>query len=87
MDDEVYIYQVDTAEGSISLYQLYEIYKINDESAPIVKKFGSWLKGGGGNQTVGLNIVTEDKNYRRNNLGVSSSATHTHTNIYIYIYI
>ena len=67
LDDEVYVYKVNTADP-MSHYELYEVYKISDQSAPIVREIGSWsLRNGNGANK----IVMEDKNYRRNDLRVS----------------
>ena len=64
MDDEVYIYQVDT-KGSMVYYQLYEAYKIIDQGSPIIRQIGIWSMG-----AYSLNLMEEDKNSRRANLRV-----------------
>ena len=68
MDDEVYIYELD-AKDSMGPYQLYEVYQIRDEGAPILGKFGSWSGVAGVNSS--LNITKKDKNSRRSDLRVS----------------
>ena len=64
MDDEMYIYQMDTA-GKRGLYQLYEVYKIYDEGPPQLNKVGEWTV-----DTEVLDFTTVDKNIRRRDLKV-----------------
>ena len=66
LDDDVYIYQVNSY-GSKPYYQLYEVYKISDESVPVVVQVGNWSKG---DNDSSLKLVKEDKIKRRNDLRV-----------------
>ena len=76
LDDDVYIYQVDTEE-SVKIYKLYEVYKINKIGAPILSKIGS-----SATNSNCCNLINVDKNIRRNDLRVSYHAlpSNCHTN-------
>ena len=65
LDDEVYIYQTGQT-GFTEDYQLYEVYKIHDQGAPITEEIGHWSKA-----SNSLKFTTEDKNSRRSDLKVS----------------
>ena len=71
MDDEVYVYKIDSADP-MSHYELNEVYKISDHTAPIVRQIGSWPLGNGNGAN---DIVMGDKNYRRNDLRVGGHNT------------
>ena len=64
LDDEVYIYQLDT-EGPVQNYSLYEVYKIQDRGAPIINHIGSWFF-----DTYFLDIENMDIISRRHDLKV-----------------
>ena len=64
LDDEVYIYEINKEEPS-TYYNLYEVYKITDQSATVVNPVGRW------SSSMSLNLVKEHKNDRRANLKVS----------------
>ena len=65
MDDDVYIYQTGKI-GLKEVYQMYEVYKIIEDGAPIVKQIGYWS-----NDSNLLYFVEQDKNSRRADLGAS----------------
>ena len=64
MDDEIYIYQMDTIKNSMN-YVLYEVYKIFDEGSPQMNRIGEWYA-----KTKILDFTNQDKNIRRRNLKV-----------------
>ena len=64
LDDEIYIYQLDTVENSMN-YKLYEVYKIFDEGPPQMNSVGEWYA-----KTQILDFTNQDKNIRRRNLKV-----------------
>ena len=65
LDDEVYIYLLDT-KAPMKNYSLYEVYKIHVEGAPIINQIGSWSP-----HTYSININDLDRNSRRHDLRVS----------------
>ena len=65
LDDEVYIYQMDTI-GKSGQYKLYEVYKIYDEGPPQFNKVGKWSV-----ESKALEFTDDDKNIRRQDLKVS----------------
>ena len=68
MDDDVFIYEV-ISKDALPYYQLHEVYKIRDEGDPIVRHIGNWPRGGRSDSS--LNLMKEDKNFRRMDLRVS----------------
>ena len=64
MDDEIYIYQMDTIKNSMN-YKLFEVYKIFDEGHPQMNIVGEWHAN-----TQILDFTNQDKNIRRRNLKV-----------------
>ena len=62
LDDEMYIYQMDTA-GKSGKYQIYEVYKIYDEGPPQLNRVGTWDV-----ETKTLDFSGDDKNIRRRDL-------------------
>ena len=68
LDDDVFLYEVNTND-SLSYCQLHEVYKIRDEGDPIVRHIGNWSRGGRSDSS--LNLMKEDKNFRRMDLRVS----------------
>ena len=69
LDDEVYIYQAGRT-GFTEDYQLYEVYKIFHQGAPITNKVGHWSKA-----SNSLNFMTQDKNTRRADMRVSPQSS------------
>ena len=69
LDDDVFIYEVNTKKDSLSYCQLSEVYKISDEGDPVIRYIGNWPGGEGSDSS--LNLTKEDKNFRRKDLGVS----------------
>ena len=65
LDDEVYIYLLDT-RAPMKNYCLYEVYKIHDEGEPVINHLGSWSL-----DTNSLDVANMDKNLRRHDLRVS----------------
>ena len=65
LDDQVYIYQAE----SLHHFKLYEVYKISEGSAPIIRQFGTWSTGDEAQYT--RKMIIEAKNYKRNDFGVS----------------
>ena len=65
LDDEVYIYLLDT-KAPMKNYNLYEVYKILAEGAPVINHLGSWSFG-----TYSLDFKDMDKHSRRHDLRVS----------------
>ena len=66
LDDEVYIYLLDT-NAPMKKYSLYEVYKIHGEGAPIINQLGSWSP-----LTYSINITDMNRNFRRQDLMVST---------------
>ena len=69
MDDDVFIYEVNTND-SLSYCQLHEVYKIIDQGDPIIRRIGNWSRIGESDSS--FNLVREDKNFRRKDLRVSN---------------
>ena len=65
LDDEVYIYLLNT-KAPLKNYNLYEVYKIHDEGAPVMNHLGSWSF-----DTYSLSFEDLDKSSRRHDLRVS----------------
>ena len=66
LDDEVYMYLLDT-KPPMKNYSLYEVYKVYNEGPPVVNHLGTWSP-----DTYSLNFEDIDKNSRRSDLGVST---------------
>ena len=69
LDDDVFIYEVNTKKDALSSCQLHEVYKISDKGDPIIRPVGNWSGGEGSDSS--LNLMKEDKNFRRKDLSVS----------------
>ena len=69
LDDDFFIYEVNTKNDSLFYCQLHEVYKISDEGDPIIRPVGNWSGGEGSDSS--LNLMKEDKNFRRKDLSVS----------------
>ena len=65
LDDEVYIYMLDT-KAPVKNYNLYEVYKIHDEGAPVINHLGYWA-----HDSYLLDLDKMNKNLRRDDLSVS----------------
>ena len=66
LDDEIYIYLMDT-KATKKDYSLYEVYKIYDAGGPITNCLGGWSL-----DSNYLEIGNMDKNSRRHDLRVSN---------------
>ena len=65
LDDEVYIYLMDTKTKLSHSYRLYEVYKIHHDGHPVINNLGNWSLG-----DCKLYFVQTNKNSRRHDLRV-----------------
>ena len=65
LDDEVYVYLLDT-DSPIKDYLLYEVYKVQEKSAPVINHLGSWSP-----DTYSMSIEDMERSSRRHDLRVS----------------
>ena len=68
LDDEVFIYEVNTKDY-VSSYQLHEVYKITNQGDPMIRHLGSWSREG--KSGTFFDFMKDDKNSRRKDLRVS----------------
>ena len=66
LDDEVYIYLVDTKAPMVENYKLYEVYKVHEKGPAILNELGYWSQ-----DTNSLELSGLDQNARRSDLRVS----------------
>ena len=65
LDDEVYIYLVDT-KAPMEEYRLYEVYKVHEKGPAIINELGYWSP-----DTDSLELSDLDQNERRSDMRVS----------------